>query len=60
LVSRVQPGAEVQAEFASLPSLQYDMTSKTVKGCALIRGGTWLHHEAGQPEPVDQVVSGPI
>ena len=27
---------------------------------ALIRGGTRLHHEAGQPEPVDQVVSGPI
>ncbi|MDH6628029.1 hypothetical protein M2271_005859 [Streptomyces sp. LBL] len=27
---------------------------------ALIRGGTRLHHEAGRPEPVDQVVSGPI
>jgi hypothetical protein len=27
---------------------------------ALIRGGTRLHHEAGQPEPVHQVVSGPI
>ncbi|MEU9190553.1 hypothetical protein AB0D14_39795 [Streptomyces sp. NPDC048484] len=26
----------------------------------LIRGGTRLHHEAGQPELVDQVVSGPI
>jgi len=26
---------------------------------ALIRGGTRLHHEAGQPEPVHQVVSGP-
>jgi hypothetical protein len=27
---------------------------------ALIRGDTRLHHEAGQPEPVHQVVSGPI
>jgi hypothetical protein len=27
---------------------------------ALIRGGTRLQHEAGQREPVDQVVSGPI
>jgi hypothetical protein len=26
---------------------------------ALIRGGTRLHHEAGEPEPVDRVASGP-
>jgi hypothetical protein len=24
---------------------------------ALIRGGTRLHHEAGQPEPLDEIVS---
>jgi hypothetical protein len=24
---------------------------------ALIRGGTSLHHEAGQPEPLDEIVS---
>jgi hypothetical protein len=24
---------------------------------ALIRGGTRLHHEAGQPEPLDRIVS---
>ncbi|RPE46178.1 hypothetical protein EDD90_9508 [Streptomyces sp. Ag109_O5-1] len=24
---------------------------------ALIRGGTSLHHEAGQPEPLDGIVS---
>ena len=27
---------------------------------ALIRGGTRLHHEAGQPEPLDEIVSGLI
>jgi len=27
---------------------------------ALIRGGAWLHRVAGQREPVDQVVGGPI
>jgi hypothetical protein len=26
----------------------------------LIRGGTRLHHEAGQPEPLDEIVSGLI
>jgi hypothetical protein len=25
---------------------------------ALIRGGTRLHHEAGQPEPLDEIVGG--
>ena len=27
---------------------------------ALIRGGSRIHHEAGQPEPVDEIVSGLI
>ena len=27
---------------------------------ALVRGGTRLHHEAGQPEPLDEIVSGLI
>jgi hypothetical protein len=27
---------------------------------ALIRGGTRLHHQAGQPEPLDEIVSGLI
>jgi hypothetical protein len=27
---------------------------------SLIRGGTRLHHEAGQPEPLDEIVSGLI
>ena len=27
---------------------------------APIRGGTRLHHEAGQPEPLDEIVSGLI
>ena len=27
---------------------------------ALIRGGTRLHHEAGQPEPLDEIVGGLI
>jgi predicted MFS family arabinose efflux permease len=27
---------------------------------ALIRGGTRFHHESGQPEPLDEVVGGPI
>ena len=60
-MSRVQPGAEVQAEF----TVGYwwaagAFWAGAVICGALIRGGTRLHHEAGQPEPVDQVVSGPI
>lgn len=27
---------------------------------ALVRGGTRLHHEAGQPEPLDEIVGGLI
>jgi hypothetical protein len=61
LVSRVQPGGEVQAEL----TVGYWWAAGAFWGgaviCgALIRGGTRLHLEAGQPEPVDQVISGPI
>ncbi|AYG04654.1 MFS transporter [Gryllotalpicola protaetiae] len=31
-----------------------------VLSAALIRGGTRLHHEAGQPEPLDEIVGGII
>ena len=32
----------------------------TMKPSGAIRGGTRLHHEAGQPEPLDEIVSGLI